>query len=82
MAPGAIRKKLITYLADADDKRVKAIYALFEDEINQGSNFKLTDEHLKIIEERRAKHLSGKSKSYTWQEVHDSIREKRKTNGV
>jgi len=82
MAPNAIRKKLITYLADADDKKVKAIYALFEEEINQESSFKLSDEHLKIIEERRAKHLSGKSKSYTWQEVHDSIRKKRKSNGL
>ncbi|HVU55598.1 MAG TPA: addiction module protein [Puia sp.] len=82
MAPSAIRRKLITYLADADDKKVKAIYALFEDEINQEDNFKLTDEHLKIVEERRAKHLSGKSKSYTWQEVHDSIRKKRKANGA
>ena len=78
----AIRKKLITYLADADDKKVKAIYTLFEDEINQEESFKLTDAHLKILDERRAKHVSGKSKSHSWQEVHESIRKKRKSHVI
>jgi len=82
MTTTAIRKKLITYLADADDKKVKAIYTLFEDEINHEGVFKLSDAHLKILDERRAKHLSGKSKSYSVQEVHDSIRKKRKSNGL
>ncbi|MBO9567171.1 MAG: addiction module protein [Niastella sp.] len=75
----AIRKKLMTYLADADDKKVKAIYTLFEDEINQEESFKLTEEHVKILDERRAKHLSGKDKSSSWQEVHDRVRRKRKS---
>jgi sulfur relay (sulfurtransferase) DsrC/TusE family protein len=74
----AIRKKLITYLADADDKRVKAIYQLFEDEINQEENFKLTEEHVKILDERRARYLSGKDKSSSWQDVHNRVRRKRK----
>jgi hypothetical protein len=78
----AIRKKLLTYLADADDKKVKAIYALFEDEINHEENFKLTEEHVKILDERRARHLSGKDKSSSWQDVHDRVRKKRKSNGV
>jgi hypothetical protein len=30
MAVGNIRKKLITYLADADEKKVKAIYTLLK----------------------------------------------------
>jgi hypothetical protein len=78
----AIRKKLMTYLADADDKKVKAIYTLFEDEINQEENFKLTAEHVKILDERRARHLSGKDKSSSWQDVHDRVRKKRKSNGI
>ena len=35
----AIRKKLITYLADADDKKVKAVYSLFEEDINRKEGF-------------------------------------------
>ncbi len=31
----AIRKKLVSYLQVADDKKVKAVYALLEDDIEQ-----------------------------------------------
>ena len=82
MTTTAIRKKLITYLADADDKKVKAIYTLFEDEINHEGAFKLTDEHIKILDDRKARHLSGKDKSSSWQQAHDNIRRKRKSHGV
>jgi hypothetical protein len=78
MTATAIRKRLITYLADADDKKVKAIYSLFEDEIKEGEAFKLAGEHVKILDERRSRHVSGKDKSATWQDVHDRIRKKRK----
>jgi hypothetical protein len=78
MAVGNIRKRLITYLADADDKRVKAIYTLFEEDINREEAFKLSDEHLKILEQRRKGHLSGNDQSFTWQEVHDRIRKRKK----
>ena len=78
----AIRKKLLTYLADADDKKVKAIYSFFEDEINQEGNFKLTGEHVKILDERKTRHVSGKDKSSSWQDVHDKIRKKRKPHGI
>jgi len=78
MTTTAIRKKLITYLADADDKKVKAIYVLFEDEIKQEETLKMADAHMKILEERKSRHNSGKDKSSTWQEAHDRIRKKRK----
>lgn len=41
------------------------------------SEFVLTDEHLKILEERRKNHLSGKSKSYSWDEVKKSLGKKK-----
>jgi hypothetical protein len=74
-----IRKKLITYLADADDKKVKAIYTLFEDDINQQDAFELSEEHIQILKNRRNRHLSGKDKSSTWQDVHERIRKNRKS---
>ena len=78
MTTAAIRKKLITYLADADEKKVKAVYTLFEEEINRQQEFTLTDAHKEILDERRSRHLSGKDPSFTWQEVHDRIRKRRK----
>lgn len=63
-----IRKKLISYLADADDSTVKAIYTLLKNDIKEEGTFKLTEEQLHILDEERELHLSGKSKSHTPQE--------------
>jgi hypothetical protein len=79
MTSMAIRKKLMTYIADADDKKVKGLYMLVEDEITGGEKFKLSGEHLKIVEQERQKHVKGKSKSYNWDEAKQIIRSKRKT---
>ena len=78
MTSTAIRKKLMAYIADADDKKVKGLYMLVEDDILGGKKFKLSDEHLKIVEQEREKHIKGKSKSYNWNEAKEIIRSKRK----
>jgi hypothetical protein len=72
----AIRQKLMTYLADADDSKVKALYTLLEKEIEEGE-FVLSDEQLQILELERKMHLSGKSKSYTMEEANQIIRGQR-----
>ena len=38
MTTSAIREKLVSYLQVADDKKVKAIYTMVEDEINTAEN--------------------------------------------
>lgn len=73
----SIRQKLMTYLADADDSKVKAIYTLLEREIKEEGDFKLTDEQLGILDKERAMHLSGKTKSYTRQEATQIIKGQR-----
>ena len=78
MTPIAIRKKLITYIADADDKRVKGLYMLVEDEIGMQENFKFSNEHIRILEEERSLHFKGKSKSFKREEAKSIIRGKRK----
>lgn len=77
MTATAIRKKLITYLADADDKKVKAVYSLFEDEINRRGEFKLTATHKKILSERRTRQQNAKDSLLGWKESHARIRNKR-----
>jgi hypothetical protein len=66
-----------TYLADADDKRIKAIYTLFEEDYKREETFKLSNEHLKILDQRKKGYLTGKEKSSNWQDVHDILRGKR-----
>lgn len=78
MTTAAIRKKLISYIADADEKKIKGMYLLFEEEIEREKDFTLTEEHLRILEEEREKHVSGKSKSYSRQEANDIISGKTK----
>ncbi len=78
MTTAAIRKKLMTYIADADEKKVKGLYMLVEDEITGWEKFKLSIEHLKIVEQEREKHLKGRSKSYSWEDAQQIMRGKRK----
>ncbi|MGZ3874173.1 MAG: hypothetical protein ACXVJD_14720 [Mucilaginibacter sp.] len=77
MTTSAIRQKLITYLADADDSKVKAIYTLLEREIGDSDSFQLTDEQLKILDKEREMHLTGQTKSYTRQEAIQLIKGQR-----
>ena len=77
MTTTAIRKKLMTYIADADDKKVKGLYLLVEDEISNNEKFNLSAAQIKIVEEEKEKHIKGKSKSYSWPEAKEIIRGKR-----
>lgn len=78
MTTSAIRKKLINFIADADDKKIKGMYMLFEEEIEKGESFALANEHIIILDEEREKHMNGKSKSYDWQQAKQIIRGKKK----
>lgn len=78
MTTTAIRKKLMTYIADADDKKVKGLYMLVEDEISKKEKFTLSSSDIKMLEKERELHLKGKSKSYSWEEGKHIIRGKRK----
>ena len=78
MTTTLIQKKLISYLENADEKKVKAVYTIFEDEINEENSFTLSEEHIKILDTKKKKHLSGKSKSYTWEDAKKIIRGEKK----
>lgn len=76
MTTKARRQELMIYLADAEDKKVNALYTLLEGEMKD-EPFVLSDEHLLILEQRRSDYVNGKSKPEPWQDVHDRIRNKR-----
>ncbi len=54
----AIRKKLSDYLQIADDKKVKAMYALLEDDIKQFENVSI-EEYNKEIDEAEEEYNKG-----------------------
>jgi hypothetical protein len=72
-----IRKKLMTYLADADDNTVKAIYTLLKIDIKDEPTFKLSEEQIQILDEERELYLTGKTKSHTREESLQIIMAKR-----
>ncbi len=75
-----IRRKLHDYIADANDNKVQGMYLLLEDDINQQTEFKLSQEQLQILEEERKNHLEGKSQTYTWEEVKRFVRRNKAEN--
>ncbi len=61
MTIASIRKKLISFIEEADEKKVKGLYMLVEDEIVNSKQFTITAEQLQILEEERENYLMGKS---------------------
>lgn len=77
MTTSAIRKRLMSFIADADEKKIKGMYMLLAEEIEKAESFTLTDEHISILDEEREKHLSGRSKSYSWSQARQIVRGKK-----
>lgn len=68
MTTKAIREKLVKYLQVADDKKVKAIYTMVEDEINMNEN-DWDEDFIEELDKRRKSSLDGSAKMYTWEET-------------
>ena len=58
MTTVAIRKKLIDYMKVADDKKIKAMYALLEDDIEQDGRISI-EQYNKELEEADAEFEKG-----------------------
>lgn len=61
MSTAALRQKLHSYLEVADDKKVKAIYAIMESDIEQ-SGVEYTEELKAELNNRYADYKNGKAK--------------------
>ena len=68
MTTSAIREKLVSYLQVADDKKVKAIYTMVEDEINTAEN-DWDEDFISELEARSKSFNDGTAKTYTWEET-------------
>jgi hypothetical protein len=75
MTTTIIRKKLVDYLKVADDKKVKAIYTMLEDEINTAEN-DWDKNFVKELNRRSKQFKKVNSKVYTWEETKKAAIEK------
>lgn len=76
MSTESIRKKLHEFIETIEEKRLQAIYVLFEDEMDTESA------RLKLIRAERQKHLVGEGKVYSWDAVKEIALDKSKRDGL
>lgn len=74
----AIRKKLHHYIETAQDKKVKAIFAMVEDEIGDDV-IVWSDKFLHELNKRATDFEKGKVKGRTWEEVKKGAKNKVKS---
>lgn len=80
MKMAAMRKKLADYLEAADDKKVKAIFTLVENDIYT-YEYDIDKDFIEELDRRSKSFADGTAKMYTWEETkqmgRDKVREKR-----
>lgn len=70
-----IRQKLHHYIETAKDKKVKAIYAMVEDEIQETYDYWNDEEFLSELRRRQESYISGQAKTYTLSETMREIKQ-------
>lgn len=72
MTTAAIRQKLYEYIRVADDKKVKAIFTMVEDEL-QAYEWWKDEEFAAELDKRNNDLKSGKVKGVSWDEMKNRI---------
>ena len=73
MTTAAIRERLYDYIRVADDKKVKAIYALLEDQVIQVTDWSQDKDFVAELDERVERLEKGIDKGGTWSELEGEI---------
>lgn len=69
-----LRNTVKEYVNTADIRLLKMIKALAESYENDEQELTLSEEHYRMIDERREAHLKGESKTFTWEQVKQNAR--------
>jgi len=69
MDTSTIRQKLYEYIRVADDKKVKAIYTIMENDVNQLYEWWNDKELIAELDSRSSDLKSGKDKGSSWEDV-------------
>ena len=77
MTAAAIRDKLYNYIRVADDKKVKAIYTMLENEIEEETAWWTDKKFIAALDKDFEEWQGGKAKGYSMEEVSHSINSKR-----
>ncbi len=69
-----LRQKLHQFIDKAEDRKLKAIYTIIENDIEQSSL--LTDEQKAELDKRLEEYIQGKGKNYSLKSAMNRIRRK------
>ncbi len=73
MTASALKKEIKNAIEAIDDKRIlEAVYILLNNNVQRNSYF-ISDADMRLVEEREAEYKSGKTKTYTVEEVKKKI---------
>ena len=75
MTTSAIREKLYEYIRVADDKKLKAIYTILENEIEEETEWWKNNSFIDELDKEYEAWKKGDVKGYTLEEVEASIQE-------
>lgn len=68
-----LRDKLHQFIDTVEEKKVQAMYVLFQNEIETTTQFKLTTKEIQALDIQRENYLAGNSKTYSWEEVETEL---------
>ena len=77
MKASVLRDKIFDYIRIADDRKIKAIYVMLENEIEEETAWWKDSGFIKELDQEYADWKSGKAKGYTLEEVSVSIEQLR-----
>ena len=78
MTTAAIRERLYDYIRVADDKKIKAIYEIFEDQMTPPVDWSEDKEFVAELDERVRRWEEGIDKGYSLDEVKASLEQLKK----
>jgi hypothetical protein len=77
-----LKEKLHDYIGHADEKKVKAIYTLVENEIDGSTaNYIFDEETVNFLEERRTEYINSGEKGFTADKSIDLVKKEHKKRG-
>ncbi|MEO5642447.1 MAG: addiction module protein [Bacteroidia bacterium] len=80
MTKTVLKNKLVKTIGQVqDEKLLQGIYNFLNSHLH-AENYELTDEDKAELDNRMSRHKAGLDKSYTWEEVKDRVRKRKKIN--
>lgn len=76
MSKAELQALLHKEIDNSDEEMLSLLYSILQEHHHQP--YALSEERMRIVEEERAKYLRGEGRSYSWDEVKQMAKEKRR----